>query len=59
MGCSTTDSGNWKVVGGTGIFSSAKGNGSLVGTYFTNDGRPPSACDNDGINDRYVGRLKL
>lgn len=57
-GCSSTDSGIWKLVGGTGIFLGAKGHGSLVGTY-TLGGGPGTFCDNDGIDDHYTGKIKL
>lgn len=56
--CSSTDSGTWKLTGGTGIFAGAKGHGSLIGTYTLLDGAG-TFCDNDGINDRYTGKIKL
>lgn len=56
--CSSTDSGRWKVIGGTGIFAGAKGHGSLVGTYTLGEG-PGTFCDNDGIDDHYTGKIKL
>lgn len=56
--CSETDSGTWKLVGGTGVFAGAKGHGSLVGTYTLGAGIG-TFCDNDGILDHYTGKLKL
>jgi len=58
-GCATTDSGRWKITGGTGVFAGAKGSGALVGTYWTTGGGPGDACVNDGIDDRYTGKIKL
>ncbi len=56
--CSSTDSGTWKITGGTGGFAGAKGHGGLVGTYKLDDGLGTS-CDNSGIADRYTGKIKL
>lgn len=56
--CDLTDSGRWKLVDGTGVFEGAKGNGRLVGTY-TLGGGAGDFCDNDGIDDRYTGKIKL
>lgn len=57
-GCSATDSGTWKIVDGTGLFAGAKGHGRLVGSY-TFEGGTGDACTNDGIDDRYTGKIKL
>lgn len=56
--CEPTDSGTWKLINGTGSFEGAKGHGKLVGTY-TLGGGPGTLCTNDGIDDRYTGRIKL
>ena len=56
--CRSTDSGNWKLIGGTGIFADAKGHGRLVGTHTLGDGTG-TFCDNDGIDDHYTGKIKL
>lgn len=50
--CSTTDRGSWRVIDGTGDFEGASGGGQLIGTYTGGDG---TYCDNDGIDDRYIG----
>ncbi len=57
-GCSSTDSGTWKVIDGTGVFTGAKGHGKLVGSYRF-DGGAGTFCMTDGIDDRYTGKLKL
>lgn len=58
--CSTTDSGTWRVTGGTGEFDGARGRGRLVGTYFGGSGPDAGTnCNSDGINDRYTGVLVL
>ena len=56
-GCARTDSGVWQVTRGTGLFASAKGAGTLVGTYTLGNG-PGSFCKSDGLNDHYTGRLE-
>jgi Na+/melibiose symporter-like transporter len=55
IGCAATDSGTWKVVGGTGDYESLKGQGQLTGTYFGGT----SSCDAVGIVDHLTGKLKL
>lgn len=57
-GCSSTDFGTWRLVDGTGSFAGAKGQGQLLGTYTYEDG-PGTQCENDGIDDRYTGKIKL
>ena len=54
--CATTDSGSWQLIGGTGDFAGATGKGRLVGTYFGGDG---TACNNDGIFDRWTGKIRF
>lgn len=56
--CSSHDWGTWRVVGGTGSFDGVRGSGLLVGTYRLGDG-PGTFCEADGIDDRYIGRIKL
>lgn len=57
--CDSTDRGRWLLVSGTGDFEDARGRGRLIGTYFTAPGAPGDFCDNDGIDDRYTGRIRL
>lgn len=52
--CETTDTGQWNVVSGTGIYAGLKGQGTLVGTYF-----PGDACSATGVLDAFTGGLKL
>lgn len=54
IGCAATDSGVWRVIGGTGDFAGSRGGGLLEGTYDTGD-----ACTATGIDDRYQGILNL
>ena len=54
--CETTDSGSWRLIAGTGDFAGATGSGRLIGTYFGGAG---TACDNDGIDDRWIGKIKF
>lgn len=58
IGCAPTDDGRWNLLDGTGAFAGASGRGSLVGTYTLGDG-PGDACSNDGIDDRYTGRIQF
>lgn len=55
-GCATSDFGFWRVTGGTGAFSGARGAGFLVGTYTGGAG---TNCDSTGIDDRYTGVVVL
>lgn len=57
-GCSSTNFGVWRVTGGTGSFDDARGGGTLRGAYQF-EGGPGTACENDGVDDRYTGRLRL
>ena len=52
--CSATDSGSWRVTGGTGAFAGLRGNGRLVGTYVGGN-----SCGPTGIDDNYTGRFFL
>lgn len=54
--CSTSDTGTWRVTGGTGVFAGLRGSGRLVGTYFGGTG---DSCGPDGIFDNYTGRFIL
>lgn len=55
VGCSTSDFGFWRITGGTGDFTDARGRGVLVGTYTGGAG---TACDNTGIDDNYTGVIR-
>ena len=57
--CLRTDRGGWFITGGTGAFAGASGFGRLVGTFFNSDGSPATYCDNDGIDDRWRGTIRL
>lgn len=57
-GCAANDGGLWRVTGGTGTFAGVRGRGVLVGSY-TLGGVPADACSADGIDDRYLGVLRL
>lgn len=50
--------GRWKIVSGTGSYASAKGGGALIGSYTLGAGAG-DFCTNDGIDDRYIGKIKL
>ena len=57
-GCATFDVGAWRAVGGTGSFAGVRGRGILIGSY-TDGGAPADACSADGIDDRYIGSLRI
>jgi hypothetical protein len=52
--CSPTDSGTWKIRGGTGIYAGMSGVGHLTGTFY--GGEP---CAPAGIVDAYTGTIRL
>jgi len=57
-GCAAYDFGFWRVTGGSGEFDGLRGRGVLIGSY-TLDGEPGDACNNNGIDDRYIGVLRF
>ncbi len=57
--CAATNSGRWTLVGGTGAFEDARGQGRLVGSYVAADGSPGDFCNNASVDDRYTGRIRL
>jgi hypothetical protein len=50
--CAPSNRGVWTVVGGTGDYTSRRGSGQLVGTYF------PAACEEEGVHDVYSGHIR-
>lgn len=52
--CSPTDSGTWKIAGGTGMYEGMTGQGKVNGTYYG-----PDLCEPEGIIDAYEGTLRL
>lgn len=52
--CSPTDSGTWKIVGGTGMYEGMTGQGKVSGTYYGAD-----PCEHDGVIDAFAGTLRL
>lgn len=47
--CAPSNRGVWSITGGTGRYTSVRGSGQLVGTYF------PAACEDGGVEDAYTG----